>query len=159
MTAKIKPCLLFDGNAEEAATFYTELFPGGAITNVARYGEGMHLPAGTAVIVEFSLFGQDFQALNGPKSPFTEAVSMSVACNDQAEVDRYWEALIADGGSPGPCGWLKDRYGLSWQIAPDMMVPLYAKGGPAAARMMQAMMKMSKLDIATLERAYEGDDA
>lgn len=156
--SKIKPCLWFDGEAEEAATFYTGLFPGGAITSVSRYSEGMPFPAGTALLVEFSLFGRDFQALNGgPHFSFTEAISLSVACVEQAELDRYWDALIADGGSPGQCGWLKDRFGLSWQLVPEAMGRLQAQGGPGVGRMMRAMMLMKKLDIAALERAYAGE--
>ncbi|MDX3911663.1 MAG: VOC family protein [Sphingobium sp.] len=157
---KIKPCLWFDREAEEAATFYTGLFPGGAITALSRYGEGMPVPAGTVMLVEFSILGQDFQALNGgPHFTFTEAISMSVSCADQAEVDRYWDALIADGGRAVQCGWLKDRFGLSWQIVPEMMTRLQVQGGPGVDRMMHAMMKMVKLDIQALERAYAGDDA
>jgi predicted 3-demethylubiquinone-9 3-methyltransferase (glyoxalase superfamily) len=156
--SKIAPCLWFDGNAEEAARFYTSLFADAAIVAVGRYGEGMPLPAGTAMLVEFTLAGQRFQALNGgPQFPFTEAISLSVRCADQAEVDRLWDALT-DGGSPGRCGWLKDRFGVSWQIVPDRLVELQKSGDTAATgRMFKALMGMSRLDVAALERAYRGD--
>lgn len=155
--SKITPCLWFDGQAEEAARYYTSLFPDASIGAIGRYGEGMHVPAGTVMLVEFTLAGQTFQALNGgPQFKFTEAISMAVGCADQAEVDHYWNALT-EGGSPGRCGWLKDRFGVSWQIVPDALVRLQNAGDPVATwRMMGALMKMSKLDIATLERAYEG---
>jgi predicted 3-demethylubiquinone-9 3-methyltransferase (glyoxalase superfamily) len=151
----ISPCLWFDGNAEEAARFYVSLFPAASIDRIGHYGENMHQPAGTVMLVEFTLAGQTFQALNGgPQFPFTEAISMSVRCADQAEVDHYWNGLTA-GGSPGPCGWLKDRFGVSWQIVPDALVKLQKAGDPVATgRMMTALMKMSRLDIAALERAY-----
>lgn len=154
----ITPCLWFDRNAEEAARFYVSLFPNAAVGAISRYGEGMPLPAGTALMVEFTLDGQRFQALNGgPVFTFSEAISFSVPCADQAEVDRYWDALIADGGSPGRCGWLKDRFGLSWQIVPQAMNRLQKEGRPEqVGRMMGALMRMTKLDIAALEAAFAG---
>jgi predicted 3-demethylubiquinone-9 3-methyltransferase (glyoxalase superfamily) len=156
--SKIAPCLWFDGNAEEAARLYTSLFSDAKILSVSRYGNNMPLPAGTVLLVEFMLAGQRFQALNGgPQFPFTEAISLSVSCADQAEVDRLWEALTR-GGTPGQCGWLKDRFGVSWQIVPDRLVELQNSGDPVAtARMFQAMLKMSRLDVAALERAYRGE--
>ena len=154
---KIAPCLWFNGQAEDAARFYTSLFADGSILSVGRYGEGMPFPAGTALLVEFTLAGQRFQALNGgPQFPFTEAISLSVSCVDQAEVDRLWAALT-EGGSPGPCGWLKDRFGVSWQLVPEALIRLQSTNDPAAkGRMMKAMMAMSKLDVAALENAYYG---
>lgn len=137
--SQLKTCLWFDRQAEEAATFYTSLFPDSAITAISHYGEGMPVPAGTVMVVEFTILGRPFRALNaGPHVTFNEAVSMSVSCADQAEVDRYWNALIADGGSPVQCSWLKDKYGLSWQIVPEMMGRLQIEGGPGVDRMMHA---------------------
>lgn len=157
--SKISPCLWFDGAAEEAAQFYTSLFPDAAIGAISRYGDGMPFPAGTAMLVEFTLAGQSFQTLNGgPQFPFTEAISMSVRCADQAEVDHYWDALT-DGGAPHRCGWLKDRFGVSWQIVPEALMRLQAAGDPVATeRMMKALMKMIKLDVAGLERAFRGEE-
>lgn len=153
----ISICLWFDGRAEEAATFYTSLFSESEIHSVGRYGEGSPFPAGTAMMVEFSLLGRRFQALNGgPQFQFTEAISLSVPCGDQAEVDRLWEALT-DGGSPGQCGWLKDRFGVSWQLVPKALGELQKKGdGAAKARMWKALMGMGKIDVAELERAHRG---
>ncbi|MDP2311564.1 MAG: VOC family protein [Pseudomonadota bacterium] len=155
--SKISPCLWFNGEAEEAAQFYATVFPDAAIGAIGRYGEGAPFPAGTAMLVEFTLAGQSFQALSGgPQFPFTEAISMSVRCADQAEVDHFWNALT-EGGAPGRCGWLKDRFGVSWQIVPEALVRLQNAGDPVATgRMMQALMRMSRLDVAALERAYEG---
>ncbi len=160
--SKISPCLWFNGEAEEAAAHYTGVF-GGSIDFISRYPQDHGVPApfeaGTALVVEFTLFGQSYQALNGgPDFRFDEAISLSVACNDQAELDGYYDALTADGGSPGPCGWLKDRYGLSWQLVPVAMDAMYKSGdAQGIGRMMQAMMKMQKLDIAALEAAFEGE--
>lgn len=155
--SKIAPCLWFNGEAEEAVRFYLSVFPGAALRSISRYGEGMPFPAGTAMMVEFTLAGQRLQALNGgPQYSFTEAISLSVRCADQAEVDRYWDALT-EGGQPGPCGWLKDRFGVSWQVVPEALERLLGGGDPVAiGRMSQALFKMSKLDIAALERAYQG---
>ncbi len=157
-TSKIAPCLWFDGQAEEAARFYVGLFPDGAILSIGRYGEGAPFPAGTALLVEFSLAGQRFQALNGgPHFKFSEAISLSVSCVDQAEVDRLWEALTA-GGEPGRCGWLKDRFGVSWQLVPEALSRLQSSGDAAGrGRMFQAMLGMNKLDVAALERAFRGE--
>lgn len=155
---RIYPCLWFDSQAEEAATFYTSIFPNSSIGKLARYGEGAPLPAGTVMTVEFSLDGQKFLALNGgPIFKFTEAVSFVVNCESQEEIDYYWEKLGA-GGSDVQCGWLKDQFGLSWQITPKILAELVGGGDSArAARVMQALMQMVKLDIATLQKAAAGD--
>jgi predicted 3-demethylubiquinone-9 3-methyltransferase (glyoxalase superfamily) len=156
---EITPCLWFDGAAEEAANFYVSLLPGSRVDKVTRspadYPSGK---AGDALTVEFTLAGRPFMGLNGgPQFRFTEAVSFSIPCDDQAEVDRLWDALIADGGSPGPCGWLKDRWGLSWQIVPRILPELLGDADPARARRaMERMMNMGKLDIADLRRAADG---
>ena len=157
--SRISPCLWFDGNAEEAASFYVSLFPDSAITSISRYGKDMPFPEGTVLLVEFTLAGQTFQALNGgPQFPFTEAISLSVRCADQAEVDRLWDALTR-GGAESQCGWLKDRFGVSWQIGPEALIRLEQAGDPVAtARMFQAMLGMRCLDVAALERAYHGLD-
>ena len=151
-------CLWFDTQAEGAATFYTTIFPGAKLGNVSRYGEGGPRPAGMVITAEFEINGQQFVALNGgPEYHFTEAVSFQIPCADQAEVDYYWDRLTADGGQPGPCGWLKDKFGVSWQVIPAALGALL--GGPdpeQAARATQAMMRMGKLDIAALERARAG---
>ena len=155
---KISPCLWFDGKAEEAANFYVSIFPHSKIDTIMRSGDAGPGPKGSALMVAFTLNGQSFQALNGgPQYKFTEAISMSVDCRDQAEVDRYWNALMRDGGAPIQCGWLKDKYGLSWQIVPRRLVELLNDGDAAkSARAMQAMMKMVKIDVAELERAAKG---
>jgi predicted 3-demethylubiquinone-9 3-methyltransferase (glyoxalase superfamily) len=154
----IAPCLWFDGRAEEAARFYVSVFPNSCIGAVSHYGEGMPMPAGTVLLVAFTLNGQRFQALNGtPAFAFSEAVSFSVPCADQAEVDHYWSALTADGGTAGQCGWLKDRFGVSWQVVPDALVRMEGTGSrEQIGRMMQALMGMSKLNVAALEAAFAG---
>jgi predicted 3-demethylubiquinone-9 3-methyltransferase (glyoxalase superfamily) len=153
--SKITTFLWFDTEAEEAAAFYVGLIPNSKLGAIARYGEAGPGPAGQAMTVSFELDGRPFVALNGgPQYKFSEAVSFQIACHGQAEIDRYWDALTADGGEAGPCGWLKDRFGLSWQVTPANMPELI--GGPdaaAAQRAMQAMFKMKKLDIAALEAA------
>ncbi len=156
---KISPCLCFNGEAEAAAELYTSLFSDSSIDSISRYGEGMHLPAGTAMLVEFSLAGQRFQALNGGADfPHSEAISFSISCHDQAEIDYFWNGFIADGGVPGQCGWLKDRFGVSWQIVPVVLGQLMAGADSAGtARVMQALLQMTKLDIAGLEAAYAGE--
>jgi predicted 3-demethylubiquinone-9 3-methyltransferase (glyoxalase superfamily) len=154
---KIVPCLWFDTEAEEAATLYTSVLPNSRILDVARYGEGAPRPAGMVMTVSFELNGQEFVALNGgPDFTFNEAVSFQVMCEDQDEVDTYW-AKLSEGGSEGPCGWLKDRFGLSWQIVPTRLGELLGDPDPdRAARAMQCMLTMGKLDIAALERAADG---
>lgn len=155
---KITPCLWFDGNAEAAVGFYTSVFADASIDHVHRstvdYPGGK---AGAALLLKFTLAGQHYLALNGgPYHKFNEAISLSVDCEDQAEVDYLWVALTADGGKPVQCGWLKDRYGLSWQIVPRRLPELLSDPDPAKAkRVMQAMMQMVKIDIAKLEAAAE----
>lgn len=153
--SKITPFLWFNDQAEEAAKFYVSLFPNSRIGNISRYPEGSPGPAGTAMTVEFVLDGQPYIGLNGgPLFPFTEAFSLSISCKDQAEVDYYWDTLTANGGQPGQCAWLKDRFGLSWQVNPTRLGELLSNPDPEkAGRVMQAMLKMSKIDIAELERA------
>lgn len=158
MNQKITPCLWFDGQAEEAARTYTSLLPNSWIDSIFRSpADTPSGPAGMALQVTFTLAGQKFTALNGgPQFPFTEAVSFAIACEDQAEVDRLWAALT-EGGAPGPCGWLKDRWGLSWQIVPTRLYELLNDpDGERARRATEAMLQMSKLDIAALERAADG---
>jgi predicted 3-demethylubiquinone-9 3-methyltransferase (glyoxalase superfamily) len=154
---KVTPCLWFNGQAEQAAGYYVALLPDSRIDRVVRSPTDTPSgPAGIVLAVEFTLAGNKFHGLNGgPQFPFTEAVSFQIACQDQAEVDRLWKAL-SDGGSPGHCGWLKDRWGLSWQIVPTRLYQLLADADPnRSRRAMQAMLKMSKLDIAALERAAD----
>jgi len=147
-------CLWFDTEGEEAATFYTSVFPSSRITDVARYGAGGPRPEGTVMTVAFELDGQPFLALNGgPQYTFSEAISFVVACADQEEVDRYWETL-SEGGEEGPCGWLKDRFGLSWQIVPEALPRLLADPDrERSQRVMAAMLQMKKLQIDELEQA------
>jgi predicted 3-demethylubiquinone-9 3-methyltransferase (glyoxalase superfamily) len=156
---KIYPCLWFDGNAEEAARFYTSVFPDSRIDHVWR--SSIEYPGGKVddvLLVEFTLAGLSYQALNGgPHDKFNDAISLSVSCNDQAEVDRLWDALTADGGKPVQCGWLKDKYGVSWQIVPEeLVVMMRDKDSNKAKRVMEAMMQMVKLEVAGLRKAYEG---
>jgi predicted 3-demethylubiquinone-9 3-methyltransferase (glyoxalase superfamily) len=153
---KISTCLWFDTQAEEAANFYVSLFDDAEVTDVQRL-EGT--PSGDNVaLVFFRLAGKEFMALNGgPQFPFTEAVSISVGVEDQAEVDRLWAALTADGGEEGQCGWLKDRFGLSWQVIPDRMGELLSDPDPERRqRAMQAMLKMQKIDLEVMEAAANG---
>lgn len=155
---KVTPCLWFDGQAEQAANYYVSLLPDSRIDRVVRSpADTPSGPAGMVLAVEFTLAGNKFSGLNGgPQFPFTEAVSFQIACEDQAEVDRLWAAL-SDGGSTGQCGWLKDRWGLSWQIVPKRLFQLLTdSNSERSRRAMQAMMRMSKLNIAELERAADG---
>jgi predicted 3-demethylubiquinone-9 3-methyltransferase (glyoxalase superfamily) len=161
ITQKISPFLWFDSEAEQAAQFYTGIFKNSRIVTVSRYGkagfETHHRPEGTAMTVLFELEGQQFSALNGgPIFKFNESVSFLVSCNDQKEIDYYWEKLGA-GGDPKAqqCGWLKDKFGLSWQIAPSMMSEFFT--GPNSGRAMEVMLKMKKLDIAKLRAAAAGN--
>lgn len=153
----IVPNLWFDTEALEAAELYTSIFPNSAIGAVARYTEGSPREAGAVMTVDFTLDGQPFTAINGgPQFPFTEAVSLLITCKDQAEVDHYWDALTA-GGREGQCGWLKDRYGLSWQVVPEGMQEVLADPDPErAVRAMRAMLQMAKLDLAALRAAAGG---
>lgn len=157
MPSTLTPCLWFDTEAEEAAAFYTSVFPNSRVTEVARYGEAGPREAGLVMTVAFELDGTPFVALNGgPDFTFNEAISFQVDCASQEEVDRYWAAL-SDGGSEGPCGWLKDRYGVSWQIIPTRLTELLADPDQAKAqRAMACMLGMKKLDIAALEQAAAG---
>ena len=160
--SKITPCLWFDGEAEEAATFYVSLLPDSRIEIVQKNSvDGPAGKAGTVLLVEFTLAGQRFMALNGgTRFEYTHAVSFKIDCADQAEVDRLWDALCANGGKAERCGWLKDRFGVSWQIVPTALGKYL--GGPdrsGAQRAMAAMLQMTKLDIDGLKRAYEGKSA
>lgn len=154
---KITPFLWFDTQAEEAANFYVSIFKNAKVLGIARYGEAGPGPKGSVLTVQFELEGQKFTALNGgPQFKFTEAVSFVVNCTNQEEVDHFWEQLL-EGGKESQCGWLKDKYGMSWQIVPKALVELLQDKDPAKAnRVMQAMMKMIKIDIETLKRAAEG---
>jgi predicted 3-demethylubiquinone-9 3-methyltransferase (glyoxalase superfamily) len=157
MQQRITPNMWFDTEAEEAAAFYTSVFKNSRIVHVARYTEAGPRPAGMVMTVEFELDGQRFIGINGgPQFTFSEAVSFLVNCEDQDEIDYYWERL-SEGGQEGPCGWLKDKFGLSWQVAPTGMDELFSDPDPArATRAMEAMLKMSKLDIAALRAAADG---
>jgi predicted 3-demethylubiquinone-9 3-methyltransferase (glyoxalase superfamily) len=157
-TQKIKPFLWYDGGAEEAANHYIAAFPNSRINHIARVGKEGPGPEGSAWVVDFTLAGQDFSALNGgPMFKFTEATSFAVTCEDQAEVDRLWEHFTRDGGSPSQCGWLKDRWGLSWQILPRRFLEMIEdKDKAKVGRVFQAMMQMIKFDVAALEAAYRG---
>ncbi len=153
---KITPFLWFDHQAEQAAEFYVSIFPNSKVVKVARYGEAGPGPAGTAMTVEFQLEGQTFAALNGgPHFKFSEAISFVVNCDSQEEVDTYWSQLSA-GGTESQCGWLKDKFGLSWQIVPTVLPTLLGDRDPAKAqRAMKAMLTMAKIDIQALKRAAE----
>jgi predicted 3-demethylubiquinone-9 3-methyltransferase (glyoxalase superfamily) len=158
--SRITPCLWYDGQAEAAANFYVTLLPDSRVDKVQRSpADTPSGPAGTVLVVEFTLAGQKFMGLNGgPEFKFTEAVSFVIQTEDQAETDRLWEALTANGGEESVCGWLKDRWGLSWQITPRRLTELIADSDPGRARRaMEAMMKMRKIDIAALERAADGE--
>lgn len=158
---KITPCLWFDKNAEEAVNFYTSIFPNSKIGKTLRYDEASAKasgqPAGGVLTIEFELDGQKFMGLNGgPIFKFTEAVSFTVDCKDQEEVDYYWNKMTADGGKEVECGWLKDKFGLSWQIVPTILPQLLSHPDKAKAeRAMQAMLQMKKIDITTLKKAVE----
>jgi len=158
VTQPITPCLWFDNQAEEAAHFYASIFPNSKVGKIARYPEGSPGPAGGVMTVEFTLNGQDFTGLNGgPYFKFNEAVSFQVPCKDQAEIDHYWEKLLAGGGKESQCGWLSDKYGLSWQIFPTRLIELTTSPDKEKAqRAMQAMLKMVKIDLAAIEAAAEG---
>lgn len=153
---KITPCLWFDGNAEEAMNFYTAIFKNSKIGSIMRYGEAGPGPAGTVLSVTFELDGQEFMALNGgPQFTFSPAISLFVNCETQAEVDELWEKL-SEGGEPNRCGWLQDKFGVSWQIVPAVLGKmLQDKDAEKSKQVMQAMLKMDKLDIQSLKQAYE----
>jgi predicted 3-demethylubiquinone-9 3-methyltransferase (glyoxalase superfamily) len=154
---KISSFLWFDTQADEAAHFYASVFPNSKIGKVARYGDAGPGPKGSVMTVEFELDGKPFIALNGgPQFKFTEAISFVVHCNTQQEVDTYWEKLLQGGGQESQCGWLKDKFGLSWQIVPTMLGQLLSDPDPKTSkRVMEAMLKMKKLDIPTLQRAAD----
>jgi predicted 3-demethylubiquinone-9 3-methyltransferase (glyoxalase superfamily) len=161
---RIAPCLWFDRRAEEAATFYVSVFPNSRIVKATRYGKAgfdvHHMPAGTVMTVEFELDGQTFTALNGgPAFRFNEAVSLQVFCDTQGEIDHYWDKLSQEGDARAQqCGWLKDRYGLSWQIVPRRIGDYFANEGSAASeRVFNALMPMKKIDLAALDRAVRGE--
>jgi predicted 3-demethylubiquinone-9 3-methyltransferase (glyoxalase superfamily) len=156
---KITPCLWFDGTAEEAASLYVSLLPDSRINGISRSpADNPSTAEGAVLMVDFTLAGQRFTGLNGgPQFQFTEAISWVIDCEDQAEVDRLWDALTADGGSPGRCGWLKDRFGMSWQVVPRQLGEML--GSPdadGARRAMEAMLRMSKIDVAEMRRAFDG---
>ena len=158
---RLAPCLWYDGQAEQAATLYASIFPDSSVDAVNRaptdYPNGK---AGDVLTVSFTVLGQKFLGLNGgPAFKFNEAVSFQVYTKDQEETDRYWNALIADGGAPSMCGWCKDKFGLSWQITPTALMEMMSSTDMAASkRAMEAMMQMGKIDIATLERAFKGEE-
>ncbi len=156
---KIVTNLWFDAQAEEAANFYCSLFPDSKVLNITRYVSAGPGPEGQVMVVDFQLAGQRFTGINGgPEFTFSEAISLLINCDSQEEVDRYWDALLADGGEPSQCGWLKDKYGLSWQVVPREMDEMIASTDAAAAqRTMAAMLKMVKLDLGELKRAYAGE--
>lgn len=153
---KITPFLWFDSQAEEAVKYYTSIFPRSKIGAISRYGENTPGPAGSVMTVSFELEGQEFMALNGgPVFIFNEAVSFIINCETQAEVDKYWEKL-SEGGEKGQCGWLKDKFGVSWQVVPVLLDKLMSDPDPAKVdRVTQCMLKMTKLDIAELQKAYD----
>jgi len=155
---RITTFLTYDAHAEEAAELYVSIFPNSAILDVVRYGDAGPGPAGSAMTVQFTLDGQEYVALNGgPHFTFSEGISLSVECATQEEIDHYWEKLSA-GGEQGPCGWLKDRFGVSWQVNPKILVDMLRDPDPEkSGRAMNAMMGMKKIDIAELERAYAGE--
>lgn len=158
VSPKITPFLWFDSQAEEATNFYVSVFKDAEVLSVNRYPEGGPAPAGSVMTTSFRLAGQQFTALNaGPHFKFTEAISFVIDCADQAEVDYYWDALLADGGEPSQCGWLKDKFGLSWQVTPRALIELTTETEPeVAGRVMGAMMRMQKIDIAALRAAAAG---
>ena len=154
---KITPFLWFDSNAEDAANFYVSVFKNSKILNVSRYGDAGPGPKGAVMVVNFQLEGQQFTALNGgPLFKFSEAFSFVVNCETQQEIDAYWNKLTSGGGKESECGWLKDKFGFSWQIVPTALGKLMSGDPKKANRVMQAVLQMKKLDIATLEEAAEG---
>lgn len=157
--ATITPFLWFENQAEEAANFYVSVFDNSAIQSLSRYPEGSPLPAGTAMEVSFNLDGVDFQSINGGASVgFNESISFVVSANTQEKIDRLWGSLTANGGAPGQCGWLKDRFGVSWQIVPSVLGELLGSSDPqVAARVMRAMLTMTKLDIEQITAAGQAD--
>jgi Uncharacterized protein conserved in bacteria len=155
---KVTPFLWFDDQAEEAASFYVSIFRNAKISSIARYGDGGPRPKGTVMTATFEIEGEEFTALNGgPEFTFSPAISFCVNCADQGEVDELWEKLTA-GGEPGQCGWLNDKFGVSWQIIPKALIELLNDPDPVKSqRVMSAMLQMKKIDVAALERAHDGD--
>jgi predicted 3-demethylubiquinone-9 3-methyltransferase (glyoxalase superfamily) len=155
MKEKLVTCLWFDTEGEDAARFYTSIFPGAELRLITHYGSAGPRPAGTVMTVSFELMGQEFLALNGgPEYSFNQAISFQIMCESQEEVDRYWQLLTADGGMEGPCGWLNDRFGVPWQVVPKALPELLQQpDAEKAQRVMQAMMGMKKIEIGELERA------
>lgn len=153
---KITPCLFFDGKAEEAVNFYKSVFKSAKVGNISRYGDNMPMPKGSVMTAELEIEGQKFLALNGPPMfSFSPAISFMVNCETQQDIDHYWEKL-SEGGETQQCGWLKDKFGVSWQVVPNEMPHLMRHASPAQSqKMMEAVMQMTKLDIKTLKRAYE----
>ncbi|MGW4565853.1 VOC family protein [Streptomyces sp. NPDC004561] len=158
-TDGFRTCLWFDGQAEEAAEFYVSVFKNSSLGRVSRYTDAGPGPAGAVLTVEFTADGQRFVALNGgPEFKFNEAISFQIPCADQEEIDHYWTRLTENGGEGGPCGWLKDRFGVSWQVVYDRLSEMIHDPDPArVARATKAMLGMGKLDVAALDRAYEGE--
>ncbi len=156
---KITPFLWYDDKAEEAANFYVSIFKNSKILHVARYGDAGPGPKGSVMVAEFQIEGQNFVALNGgPQFKFTEAVSFVINCETQEEVDYFWEQLTANGGAESMCGWLKDKYGLSWQVVPTVSIEMMKDKDPEkSGRVMKAILQMKKIDIETLKRAYDGE--
>lgn len=158
---KLTPMLWFDGKAEEAANFYVSLFKNSKIGDILRYDEASAQAAGgkvgSVLTIEFELEGQEFVGLNGgPQFKFTEAISFTINCENQEEVDRFWSKLTEDGGQESQCGWVKDKYGLSWQVTPTILMDMQKDKNPAKAKaVMEAMLKMKKIDIPTLQKAYD----
>jgi predicted 3-demethylubiquinone-9 3-methyltransferase (glyoxalase superfamily) len=152
---KISPFLWFDKQAEDAANYYVSIFKDSKILSISHYGEAGPGPAGAVIVVKFQIEGQEFFALNGgPQFKFDEAISFAIDCQSQEEVDYFWNKLTADGGKESQCGWLKDKFGLSWQVIPRILIELLSdKDKSKAGRVMQAMMQMKKIDIATLQKA------
>lgn len=155
MALTIAPCLWFDGNAEEAVNYYVSVFKDSEVCHIGRFSDVGPDPDAPVVFIEFQINGQRFQSVNGgPQFPFTEAVSFAIECADQAEVDYYWDTLT-QGGEPGPCGWLKDKYGVSWQVVPRVLTDLLRdEDRVRAGQVMRQMLRMTKLDIAPLQAAY-----
>jgi predicted 3-demethylubiquinone-9 3-methyltransferase (glyoxalase superfamily) len=160
MNRRIQTCLWFDGQAQEAAQFYTSIFKRSRIGSVRHYGDAGPGQKGTVMLVTFEIDGHDFMALNGgPQFQFSPAISLVVRCETQAEIDELWERLSSDGGEALQCGWLRDKYGVSWQIVPGALEELMSKADPIQVdRIMKAVLKMTKLDVARLRNAFAGSD-
>jgi predicted 3-demethylubiquinone-9 3-methyltransferase (glyoxalase superfamily) len=158
MTQPIAPCLWFDSNAEEAVNFYVSVFKDSGVQYVGRFTNEGPAPDAPVMYIDFQINGQPFQAINGgPIFSFTEAISFAIECADQEEVDYYWNALTADGGEPSECGWLKDKYGVSWQVTPRMLTEaLRDPDREAAGRVLRRMLQMQKLDVSELQAAFAG---